>query len=74
MNKLMCRFVATRKKKKIDLFLDTVCLLRASCVINVQICSYYEEKKLDAYTGIYARCIYSNCMLRRFIKLSLLME
>ena len=37
MNKLMYRFVATTKKKKkkkeIDLFLDTVCALRASSVI-----------------------------------------
>ena len=48
MNKLMYRFVATRKKKKkkekkeIDPFLDTVCPLRASRV-----------KKQDAcFTGI----------------------
>ena len=36
MNKLMYRFVATRKKKKkeIDPFLDTVCPLGASRVIN----------------------------------------
>ena len=33
MNKLMYRFVATTKKKKIDPFLDTVCPLRASRVI-----------------------------------------
>ena len=40
MNKLMYRFVATRKKKKkkkkeIDPFLDTVCPLRASCVKKI---------------------------------------
>ena len=38
MNKLMYRFVATRKKKKkkkeIDPFLDTVCPFRASRVIK----------------------------------------
>ena len=37
MNKLMYRFVATRKKKKkkeIDPFLDTVCPFRASRVKN----------------------------------------
>ena len=33
-----------------------------------------ERDKQDAYIGIYARGIYSNCMLRRFIKLSLLMK
>ena len=52
MNKLMYRFVATRKKKKkekkkkeIDPFLDTVCPFRASRVINIQIFGY-EEKEI----------------------------
>ena len=48
MNKLMYRFVATRKKKKeIDPFLYTVCPFRTSSVINVQICGYEEEKKKE---------------------------
>ena len=33
------------RKKEIDPFLDTVCPLRASHVINVPICDYEEEKK-----------------------------
>ena len=39
MNKLMYRFVATRKKKKIDPFLDTICPFRASRV----------EKEIDPF-------------------------
>ena len=66
MNKLMYRFVTTRKKKKeIDPFLDTVCPFRASRVINVPICSYEEEKKKEIDPFLDTACLLRASRVKR---------